>query len=281
MSQRPGSGHAGEAANARAAHDAVQNRLGLIVGRMGRGHEAGAQPTGGLLQEAISSRSGRSFNAVAGSAPPCDPPRHGQLRTSRPGRGRAIRQTLRRRPRRHATDDSDVRHRCGRTPLVFNAVIARNRATLSPPPEIATITVTSAHWFGGHASGKSRFQAMWHGSRKSLLFEQPHAAAVFIGEDDPAAIVADARGCVLGQQQRRRPCRRNPTAAGTGPMAEMPTVDSAMQPIITFRPNCCARAIIRRAGVMPPHLTSLMLMPWKRPTHTFRRPTRRGSFHRR
>ena len=35
-------------------------------------------------------------------------------------------------------------------------------------------------------------------------------------------------------------------------MAEMPTVDSVMQPIITFRPKRRASAIIRRAGVMPP-----------------------------
>ena len=48
-------------------------------------------------------------------------------------------------------------------------------------------------------------------------------------------------------------------------MAEMPTVDSVMQPIMTFMPRARARAIMRRAGVIPPHLVSLMLMPWKKP----------------
>ena len=37
-------------------------------------------------------------------------------------------------------------------PSVLQAVIARNSATLSPPPEMATRTVTSAHSTGGHAS---------------------------------------------------------------------------------------------------------------------------------
>ena len=46
-------------------------------------------------------------------------------------------------------------------------------------------------------------------------------------------------------------------------MTVSPTLDSVKQPTITFRPSSLARAIIRRAGVRPPHLTSLMLMPWK------------------
>ncbi len=50
-------------------------------------------------------------------------------------------------------------------------------------------------------------------------------------------------------------------------MADMPTVDSVMQPTITFRPSLRASAIMRRAGVKPPHFTSLMLIPWKRPWH--------------
>jgi hypothetical protein len=46
-------------------------------------------------------------------------------------------------------------------------------------------------------------------------------------------------------------------------MAEIPTVDSVMQPTITRKPSFRATLIIRRAGVSPPHLTSLMFTPWK------------------
>ncbi len=65
VAQRPCPRHAGKAANARAANDSVQNRLGLIVGGVGRGDEAGAESSGGVFQEAVSRRAGRGFDAVA------------------------------------------------------------------------------------------------------------------------------------------------------------------------------------------------------------------------
>ena len=65
MSQRPCPRHARKSANARAAKNSVQHGLGLIVGRMGGGDEAGAEPSGGLFQEAVSRRAGGGFDAVA------------------------------------------------------------------------------------------------------------------------------------------------------------------------------------------------------------------------
>ena len=69
MPQRPRPCHAGKAANAGAANDAVQNRLGLIVGRMGSGDEPGAEPSGGLFEEAVSRRACGGFEAVTGRQP--------------------------------------------------------------------------------------------------------------------------------------------------------------------------------------------------------------------
>jgi hypothetical protein len=41
----------------------------------------------------------------------------------------------------------------------------------------------------------------------------------------------------------------------------MPTEDSVMQPTMTFKPSSLASLIMRLAGVNPPHLTSLILIP--------------------
>ncbi len=48
-------------------------------------------------------------------------------------------------------------------------------------------------------------------------------------------------------------------------MAEMPTLDSHMQPTIVRKPSSRARCSIRRPGVRPPALVSFTLMPWKKP----------------
>ena len=149
MSERPRPRYAGKAPDARAANDAVQDRLGLIVGRMGGGDEAGAEPPGGFFEEAVSRRAGRGFDAV----------------------GRRQRARLRMahfaghpQPAAQIDDESLVFIGVGPqmvvevggarrpSPPVFSAAIARNSATLSPPPETATSTVTSAQPDGGQAS---------------------------------------------------------------------------------------------------------------------------------
>ena len=66
MTQGPGPGHAGQPADARPAQDAVQNRLGLVVGRVGGGHEASPQPAGGFFEEAVARRAGGGFQSIAG-----------------------------------------------------------------------------------------------------------------------------------------------------------------------------------------------------------------------
>ena len=52
-------------------------------------------------------------------------------------------------------------------------------------------------------------------------------------------------------------------------MAEMPTVDSVMHPIITFMPSLRAVPIMRRAGIMSPALAQLDVDPMKRPVAAF------------
>ena len=117
---------------------------------MGGGDEAGAEPSGGFFEEAVSRRAGGGFDAVARRQLP-DAPR-GPLRRPRPAGRTNRRRIARLHRRRAASDGSGGRRKGGLRPPVFRAAIARNSATLSPPPETATSTVTSAQSDGGQAS---------------------------------------------------------------------------------------------------------------------------------
>ena len=64
-SKRPGTGNARKTVDARAAEDPMEDRLRLVVGRMGRDHVAGPAVGGELLEHLVTDRSGGRLQTIS------------------------------------------------------------------------------------------------------------------------------------------------------------------------------------------------------------------------
>ena len=159
--EHPDLGDTGQATQAGSSDQAVQDGFDLVVGRVGGRDVPCAQAIGRVAQELIPLAARRSFS-------PCATGRliHGALlihgavvygtsthltrqlrRITQPPHKRLIFVRLGSAPT--VVEMCDHQATGGRIPQVRSA---RSRATLSRPPETATITTTSCHWSRGQAA---------------------------------------------------------------------------------------------------------------------------------
>ena len=162
VAQRPAARHPGQAADARAAKDAVQDRFGLVVGRVGGDDEPCAEPAGGRFQEPIAGRSGGGFQPSPDRTANYRP-RRVPLRTSRPAAAQIDDESL-----VVVGVRSQLMVEMGGAmrpaPPVFSAAIARNSATLSLPRKRRPRRSRRAHSDGGHASASLDSSGWSHGA---------------------------------------------------------------------------------------------------------------------